>query len=209
MKNWHGGKIDGLSLSSMTNSLSFLVAIMMGGALSAAPIQTIMQESAAIQEMRLSLEQITKKLHSQSIELQLAQERALQLDSALNALKGSPSDKNLEKRLARLENANETLIADFKTLKNHLNETNTTLAQCQSQLNKIDKQLTSDIQSLKLSLNSMIALLQGGEQKTYTVQFGDSLGQIALDHKTNIKTLKELNNLTSDIIYSGQKLILP
>lgn len=184
---------------------------LLSGVLCAAPLK-----DPAVQEMRLSLEQMGYKLHSQEIELQLTQERAHNLEKSLAALKeelkSSPQEKGLEKRISALEKTHETLIADFKTLKTHANETGSALLQCQNQLNKIDKQLSSDIQSLKTSLNSMLTLLQGAslpEKRTYTVKSGDSLGQIALEQKTDIKTLKKLNSLNSDIIYSGQKLLLP
>lgn len=194
----------------MIGKLFTFLSFFVGGALCASP-----PDSLAVQEMRLSLESMGHKLHSQSVELTLSQERLQNLETGLQELKrelkAAHLEKTLEKRVAALEKANETLIADFKTLKTHLNETSTTLAQCQTHLNKIDKQLSSDIQTLKSSLHSMLALMQpsSGDAHTYIVKSGDSLGQIAMDHKTDIKTLKKLNNLSSDVIYSGQKLLLP
>ena len=187
---------------------TLFVSILAGGSLyGASP-----QESLAVQELRLALEQMGHKLHSQSVEITLFQERALTLENLLNSLKreikNSSSDKALERRTATLEKAHETLIGDFKTLKNHLNETHASVAQCQAQIAKIDKHISSDIASLKASMQSMLALLQG-EARSYTVQAGDSLGKIAQDHKTDLKTLKKLNNFTSDAIFTGQKIILP
>lgn len=187
---------------------TLFVSILLGGSLyGASP-----QESLAVQELRLALEQMGRKLHSQSVEVTLFQERAFTLENLLNSvkqeIKGSSTDKALERRTATLEKAHETLILDFKTLKNYINETNASIAQCQAQLSKIDKQISSDIVSLKASMQSMLALLQG-EAHSYTVQAGDSLGKIAQDHKTDIKTLKKLNNFSSDTIFAGQKIILP
>ncbi len=191
-----------------TRIKSLFVLILMGGSLCGASPQ----ESLAVQELRLALEQMGRKLHSQSVEVSLFQERALALENLLNSLKQelkSPlSDKALERRTAILEKAHEILILDFKTLKSHINETNTSIAQCQAQIAKIDKHISSDIVSLKTSMQSILSLLQG-EARSYTVQAGDSLGKIALDHKTDIKTLKKLNNFTSDTIFAGQKIILP
>lgn len=187
--------------------------------LSAAPFPGGRQEPAALQELRLGLEQIGYQVHSHGVEIDIFQERLEKLESALKScnqeLKASKSDKTTEKRIKTLEQAHESLIDDIKTLKNHLNSSNATLAHCQSQLTKMEKQHAQDLLSLKGSLESMLALLQMkpkeaqlAAQNIYTVQSGDSLGQIALDHKTDIKTLKKLNNLTSDTIYVGQKIIL-
>ncbi len=192
----------------MKRIATFLLLLLTGGALFGASSH----DSALLQELRLSLEQLSRQVHSQSVEINLFQERALSLENSVKNLKqehrtGS-SDRGVEKRIGTIEKSQEAMVTDLKSLKNHLNETNRSITECQSQLTKIDKQLTSDIHALKGSIQSMLALLQG-EGKSYIVQNGDSLGQIALNHKTDIKTLKKLNNLSTDKIYSGQKLILP
>jgi len=183
------------------------LTLLLSGPLSGAPLET-----ASAQEIRLSLEQIGRQLHSQAVEIALFQEQVLGFENSLRSLKQdlktTSPEKGTEKRLSTLEKANEALICDFKTLKNSLNETSSTITHCQTQLNKLEKQVSTDIQNLKNMMQSMLALLQG-EARSYIVQPGDSLGQIALQHKTDIKTLKKLNNLSSDTIFSGQKIILP
>lgn len=194
---------------------SCLFFLLIGGALFGAP-----HESLAIQEMRASLEQVGYQVHSHQVEIDLFQERLDRLEKSLDTLsrqlKQGKQESALENRLTKLERAHDTLISDIKSLRGHLNETNSSLASCQTKLSQIDKQLSSDIKGLKSSLESMLALLQKGEgapspetSTLYVVKPGDSLGQIALDHKTDIKTLKQVNNLASDTIYVGQKLILP
>lgn len=192
---------------------SCLFPLLIGGALFGAP-----HESLAIQEMRVSLDQVGYQVHSHQIEIDLFQERLDRLEKSLDILsrqlKQGKQESAVENRLAKLERAHDTLISDIKSLRGHLNETNSSLASCQAKLSQIDKQLSSDIKGLKSSLESMLALLQKGEPSPetsalYVVKPGDSLGQIALDHKTDIKTLKQVNNLVSDTIYVGQKLILP
>lgn len=43
----------------------------------------------------------------------------------------------------------------------------------------------------------------------YTVVSGDNLGTIAMRHKTNVSAIKRVNQLSSNTIRSGQKLMIP
>ena len=46
-------------------------------------------------------------------------------------------------------------------------------------------------------------------QNYYTVQSGDSLYSIARKYNTTVDELKRLNNLTSNLLTIGQRLIIP
>ncbi len=46
-------------------------------------------------------------------------------------------------------------------------------------------------------------------EKSYTVKSGDSLGRLAERFKTTVDALKKANNLKTETIYPGQKLIIP
>ncbi len=158
--------------------------------------------SAPLQEMRLSLEQFKYQLHAHESELLIFQERLSELERTLELNRSSASGAS-ESRIAALEKTQQALFKDFKTLKSELSQTSSTLA-------RLDKQLSQDVKGLKKNLESIIGMLQlessGGE---YVVQSGDSLGKIAIDHKTTTQEIKKLNNLSKDTIFPGQKLRLP
>lgn len=166
------------------------------------------KESYATHELRTSFKELTYQLNAHQVEIDLLLER-------LNVLEGKTRQSSTtspnEGRLAKVEAAQKSLAADLKTLKNHLEKSNDSLHKCQKQLATLDKQLNTDIKSLKGSLQSMIALLKegGDSNKSYTVSSGDSLGEIACKFKVSTKALKEHNNLSSDTIFPGQKLLIP
>ncbi len=50
---------------------------------------------------------------------------------------------------------------------------------------------------------------ESSSTKTYVVKNGDTLGKIAERHKTSINALKKKNNLKTDTVFTGQKLLIP
>lgn len=191
---------------------ALLLTLLYSGALLGAPAPSL-----ELQELRLNVEQIAYQLRSHQTERDLFLERIEKLEKGLELLgQQLRQGRGSEGRLAQLEKGHELLLADCKSLKNHLNETNTLLASCQTRLSQIDKQLASEVQGLKKSLESMLSLLQaegnspsGENSRCYIVKPGDSLGKIAMMHRTDTKTLKQRNALSSDTIYIGQKLLVP
>lgn len=197
-----GMKIDELNLNSMCVKLSISLLLLAPPLWGAPP-----PESLALQEMRSSFLELNYRFNSCQTELGLLSERFNDLEARVKTV--SKSDPNAS-RLDHVEASQKNLAEDIKTLKSHLDKTNETLHNCQKQLANVDKQLTTDIATLKTSLKSMITLLKGGSSSDgYVVKSGDSLGKIALEHRTCAKKLKEHNNLTSDTIFVGQKLIIP
>ena len=60
--------------------------------------------------------------------------------------------------------------------------------------------------------NSAKPTPQGGESitnTTYKIKYGDTLSKIATSHKTSVNAIKSLNNLRSDLIITGQTLVIP
>ncbi|MFA5595190.1 MAG: LysM peptidoglycan-binding domain-containing protein [Trueperaceae bacterium] len=60
-----------------------------------------------------------------------------------------------------------------------------------------------------LTATIALCLCAGAFAKTITVQQGESLWGLAQKHGTDVETLRQLNNLTSDLLKVGQVLSLP
>lgn len=176
----------------------------------------------SLQELRASFYDYARDLHEQKVELDILHEKSTKLEKEVSECKeeakkgGASSQKlassqmgSLETRLSSLEHQQEGFVKDLKLLKTCLEQSNTQLATCLDGLSRLEKELAQESTNLKNSLKSMLALLKEEEATPYLVKQGDSLGKIAQDHKINIKTLKEFNNLSSDIIFPGQKLQIP
>ncbi len=75
------------------------------------------------------------------------------------------------------------------------------------QLNNLTNDLLSVGQVLQLPGSE--SGIQGEIENIYTVKPGDSLYTIAQQFNTNVDNIKNLNDLTSNIIYVGQQLLVP
>ena len=70
----------------------------------------------------------------------------------------------------------------------------------------------NNLTSNNLSIGQVLKLPSGDTTKdniVYTVQKGDSLYSIAREYGTTVDALKKLNNITSNTLSIGQKLLLP
>ena len=75
------------------------------------------------------------------------------------------------------------------------------------QMNCFDRNVTLSVGQMILVPKSS-AHSSTGEDETYTVQKGDTLGKIAKKFGTTVAKLREQNHLKKDTIYVGQKLYL-
>ncbi|MFU8814127.1 MAG: N-acetylmuramoyl-L-alanine amidase [Pseudomonadales bacterium] len=58
-------------------------------------------------------------------------------------------------------------------------------------------------------LGTLLAAQRNGAGRRYTITNGDTLSQIAARHGTSTRRLREVNNLSSDVIRVGQTLVIP
>lgn len=172
---------------SIRNNLTlfFLLALLPLGA-------SPSRQGLAFQEMRITVEELSYDVGSQRVDIDLMEERLAKLEQKITALKTDTSQAPAsDPRVSALEKKQEALLTDLKSLQKDL------------------ATLSSQVVGVKTSLQSMLSLLGNSQEKQYTVKEGDSLGKIALQHKVSIKSLKEHNQLTTDRIYTGQKLLIP
>lgn len=153
-----------------------------------------------MQQLRTTVDEVSYKIHAQDVDLRLLEERLGALEEKLQRQEGKPKGG---------EGTQRDLVVDIKTLKGHLEKTQSDVLSCEKRLSQLDKQVEKDLSVLKEAMQSMLVLLKGEGEKCYTVKSGDSLGQIAQNHRTSTKVLKELNMLSSDTIFVGQQLKLP
>ena len=57
--------------------------------------------------------------------------------------------------------------------------------------------------------DKLLVPIQTGQEKKYVVKRGDTLWSIAKDNNISVNELKEINNLTSNLLTIGQEIIIP
>jgi len=108
-----------------------------------------------------------------------------------------------EQKSAQSGTTNKTFSIDLNMLKDAFERQ-------QAELQGFRKDAIAQKKALASLQSALEALLGTAEdEEAYLVLAGDSLGSIAKKFKTKIYLLKERNQLKSDIIRPGQKLIIP
>jgi len=130
----------------------------------------------------------------------------------------------IQNDLSSLKKAQEALSKNIETLSDIVNRNTIDYSQIDEKINKTSKvfldELTrqeSEIFYLKNKISQIEKLPIDNEKNTatdsggkyYIVKKGDSLGKVAEKFNTTVSALKKANKLTNDVIYPGQKLIIP
>jgi chromosome segregation ATPase len=185
-----------------------------------------------IREMRDGMENMRHEIRNHEAELGMCDERiknqeiilesiqdqvAASIKATKELLKTSTGD--LESKLNSLEATLKGVLTDLRQFKTHANESIAALTHYQEKIEELEKTITEqneNITLLQAAMQSLVEVFQmkdshsiaGVSAKTYRVKEGDILGEIARQHQTTVKTIKELNGLVNDRIRVGQVLRL-
>jgi archaellum component FlaC len=115
----------------------------------------------------------------------------------------------INRSLRDLEDLQASLQDDLRQMKSYLNDDRLALSQQKQKLNELEGNvgiLHKAMSGLSQLADEASPATDGGSE--YSVQAGDNLEKIARRHATSVRRLKDLNDLTSDVIRVGQKLRL-
>lgn len=188
-------------------------------------------QNVAIREIRDGIDDLRHGLNNHETEIRVLEEKIKNQEIIFESIQDRVNESkinlksnasNLDNKLNSLESTLKGIIADLRQFKSHANESSEQLTASMDKILELEKtidQQNKNISHLQTAMQSLMDAFQikdGSEKnsssnsyQTYQVKNGDSLEKIARRNHTNVKTLKELNNLANDRIKIGQFLQLP
>ncbi len=186
------------------------------------------QWELTIHEVQTNLDDLRHDTNCFATEIQILDGRIKCFENALASLKQQEIEKHqsridqithqllgLEKRWALFEKKNEVGKDGIESLSSHAKETNMALAQFKNRIEELETEILSQnrrleaLSKLKTNIETLTKALKSEGQKIYKVRPGDSLEKIAKLHKTDVATLKQINQLQQDLIVVDQELKIP
>jgi LysM repeat protein len=180
-----------------------------------------------LHEVQTNLDDAKHDISCFQTDLRILEDRMRQQEQSFTSLKKETSDKlyfeykALVQKCAALENQikefklwQEDVTAQIKSALTHANEITTAISQHQKKLSELHQisykhsQRFQELSSLKKSLELIINNLNAS-QSTHVVSERETLEKIARKYHLSVDRLKRANHLEKDIIYPGQKLIIP
>lgn len=135
---------------------------------------------------------------------------------------------SFEPKIVNLDNLIKGLVADMKQLRTHANDVSTSFERYEQRISNLERIIevqNRNIANMEKALTSIASAFEVktapvtserskdnlvvSSDKIYRVKPGDSLEKIAKANGTTIKAIKELNQISNDRIFVGQKLQLP
>jgi LysM repeat protein len=172
-------------------------------------------DPAVFEDLRTKIADCQKAHHSLRTDLQILAERLeVRKTAGQEATLGDESIKallhQLETKIVALEQKQQLMATDLRQLNARLETEVQKSAEVLKEVATIDERVAQHTSHFKKTLEGVVKLhhLKEGAS-SYTVQNGDTLGEIAKRYGLPIKALKEANQLESDRIFVGQTLSIP
>ena len=186
-------------------------------------------QSQEVRDMRTSLDSLRYEFLDFDEQLRIYSEKfknqesiveglAKQLEEEKRSIKDvvKSNHSQVELKLAKIEKLLKNLTEDIRTLQTHVNQTAQAVTESQKRVDGLESyahRQNEDLENMKTALMAVMEAFQVptpiSNAKVYQVKAGDTLGEIAMRHKTTAKVLKDLNQLKDDRIKIGQNLKLP
>lgn len=180
-------------------------------------------------EIKASVDRIKHELDNHDLEIQLLDQKLDNLQEVIQNFRQQlienhedhqelvkKNASSQESRLDDLEATVKKMLQDLKSFQVHVNNSAEAVMHMEEKMNQLAQSSLAQHANMEIMQTTLASLadalqlqLPNKEVKIYEVRDGDSLGKIAMNHKTSIKVLKDLNGLTQDKIRKGQKLKLP
>ena len=175
------------------------------------------QWELTLHEVQTNLDDLRHDTRCFETETQILDARIRSLEHALASFKQQEIDRQQAKidqlfqQIALLEKKG----GGKESLEAYSKETHLSLAQFKSRLEELESEILAQsrkieaLAKLKGNIENLTKVLRPDSGKTYRVRSGDSLEKIAKMHKTDVGTLKQLNQLQQDLIVVDQELKIP
>ncbi|MBN2683818.1 MAG: LysM peptidoglycan-binding domain-containing protein [Pontiellaceae bacterium] len=152
--------------------------------------------------------------------LQSTNQRTTQTQNASITRYVSEMDRRTNSKLETMSAENSRLQQQVQQLSAELRASNNQIAQLSSNMNALQAQYKREMANLVAEVNNRLRDVNrtpsgGGSSgstvsgRVHTVESGHTLSTIAQAYGSTVKAIKEANNLKSDVIIVGQKLIIP
>jgi LysM repeat protein len=203
-------------------ALPFLLFVSAGFSASCSPIRSSPydpghQLEISLHEVQTHLDELRHDISCVKAEFQIIDSRLRTFEQTLAHFKQQNAEHYfakidhlasqltaLEKKYGAQEASRATQSKDVESLVAHSQDTSSALKQFRQRIEELESALHK--QSIYLE---EVAKGKGFKTREYTVRSGDSLEKIARHHGTTVEAIKQLNNLSSDLIVAGQRLSLP
>jgi LysM repeat protein len=180
-----------------------------------------------IDELKFEYDEKLKKVSDDYTEKNLETKRDIEgLKKAYNDLITTISNLNknftsIQSDIISLRDLQSKIVENYKDLpqkieniEKRINENNQIileeLTKHESEIYQLKKEIsTKEILGKEIEEKPLKSILKTEKGKYYIVQKGDYLTKIAQKFNTSVSEIKKLNNLKSDTVYPGQKLLIP